>query len=68
MRTQKIKAPLVLCTLTLTREQADALDVAGRTLGLDRQGVLLRGFDVMSVAVGVVLGHDEHAPALLVQK
>lgn len=50
----------VYLTLTFDRRVVEHLDQAARLLCLSREQVLERGFDLLSLAAGVVLGHGEH--------
>jgi hypothetical protein len=50
----------VVVTLTVPRPLLNEIDRAANLLGLDRCGVLLRAFGVLSAAASVILGHDEH--------
>jgi hypothetical protein len=61
-RSQTPPSPAVCVTLVLERSTADDLDAAARMLGVDRQEVLLRGLDLLTVATAVVCGHSEHVP------
>jgi hypothetical protein len=52
---------LVLVQLLLDGQTVDTIDQAGRVLGLDRCGVLLEAFKIMSRMYAESVGHGTHA-------
>ena len=51
----------VLLTLVFDKPTVQSIDDAARILGIDRQEVLRRGFEMLSVAASVMYGHADHA-------
>jgi hypothetical protein len=46
--------------LLVDRELLAQIDAAARTMGVDRQTVLLRSFGLLTYATGTLLGHEQH--------
>ncbi len=59
-------AQLVTVSLILPRPLLEEIDAAARLLEVDRQTLLLRGFEVLSFAAAAMYGHDEHLELLRV--
>ena len=54
-------AQLVSITLLVDKPTLIQLDAAARVLGVDRRGVLLEGFNLLTHAYSAQYGHDEHS-------
>lgn len=52
----------VQLTIVVPRALLDQIDQAARVLETTRDGVLIKGMQVLTVAAGVILSHHEHAP------
>jgi hypothetical protein len=57
---KKVAATHAVITLTVPCSLLHEIDRAANLLGLDRCGVLLRAFGVLSAAASVILGHNQH--------
>ncbi len=58
--TRQQPAQLVSVSLLVDRELLNVIDAAARMLGVDRQMVLLRGFDLLTYATSTISGYEEH--------
>lgn len=68
-RIERQPAQLVSLNLLVDRDLLAVIDSAARVLGVDRQAVLLQGFDLLTYATFATesgIGHCEHSGMLRV--